>query len=144
MRTMRPQRSASLQVVRDEHQGRLAPALQAEQQVDDLLAGLAVEVAGRLVGQDDLRARAQGAGDGDALLLAAGELRREMIGAMRQPHLGEQRRAATSKASAWPANSSGRATFSSAVMVGTRWKDWKTMPMLRAADERQLVLARAA
>jgi hypothetical protein len=28
-----------------------------------------------------------------------------------------------------PANSSGSATFSSAVMVGTRWKDWKTMPM---------------
>ena len=34
------------------------------------------------------------------------------------------------KASALPANSSGRATFSSAVMVGTRWNDWKTMPML--------------
>src|SRR5262245_28228958 len=38
---------------------------------------------------------------------------------------------ATSKASAWPANSSGSATFSSAVIVGTRWKDWKTMPILR-------------
>ncbi len=33
-------------------------------------------------------------------------------------------------ASALPANSNGRATFSSAVMVGTRWNDWKTMPML--------------
>ena len=75
----------------DEHQRRLAAALQAEQQVDDLLAGLAVEVAGRLVGQHDLRAGAQRPGDGDALLLAAGELGREMIGAMRQPHLGQQR-----------------------------------------------------
>jgi hypothetical protein len=25
--------------------------------------------------------------------------------------------------------SRGSATFSSAVMVGMRWKDWKTMPM---------------
>ena len=29
-----------------------------------------------------------------------------------------------------PANSSGKATFSSAVMVGIRWKDWKTMPIV--------------
>ena len=115
----------------DEHQRGLAAPLQAEQQVDHLLAGLAVEIAGRLVGEDDLRARAQRAGDGDALLLAAGELRREMIGAMRQADLGQQARGPSSKASALPANSSGRATFSSAVMVGTRWNDWNTMPMLR-------------
>ena len=30
-----------------------------------------------------------------------------------------------------PASSSGKATFSRAVMVGTRWKDWKTMPIWR-------------
>src|ERR1700704_354068 len=30
-----------------------------------------------------------------------------------------------------PASSSGTATFSSAVMVGMRWNDWKTMPTLR-------------
>ena len=30
-----------------------------------------------------------------------------------------------------PASSSGTATFSSAVMVGIRWNDWNTMPMLR-------------
>ncbi len=29
------------------------------------------------------------------------------------------------------ASSSGTATFSSAVMLAIRWKDWKTMPMLR-------------
>src|SRR5690606_31594508 len=29
------------------------------------------------------------------------------------------------------ASSSGTATFSSAVMLGMRWKDWNTMPMLR-------------
>ncbi len=36
---------------------------------------------------------------------------------------------ATEKALAAPANSSGSATFSSAVMVGTRWNDWNTMPI---------------
>src|SRR5215203_3979921 len=40
----------------------------------DLGAGRAVEVAGRLVGEDDLRTAGEGAGDGDALLLPAGEL----------------------------------------------------------------------
>ena len=39
---------------------------------------------------------------------------------------------AVSKASSRSRNSSGSATFSSAVMVGTRWKDWKTMPILAA------------
>ena len=43
-----------------------------------------------------------------------------------------------------PANSSGSATFSSAVMVGTRWNDWKTMPMLPPRISGQLVLARGA
>ena len=47
-----------------------------EQAVDDDAAGGAVEVAGRLVGQDDAHAGGEGAGDGDALLLAAGKLAR--------------------------------------------------------------------
>ena len=40
----------------------------------DLDAGLRVEVAGRLVGEDDLRLADQRARDRDALLLAAREL----------------------------------------------------------------------
>ena len=40
------------------------------QQVKDHAAGLFVEVAGRLIGQDQVRFVGQGAGDGDALLLA--------------------------------------------------------------------------
>ena len=47
--------------------------------------GARVEVAGRLVGEDDGRPRGQGAGDGDALLLAAGELRRAVAGAVGEP-----------------------------------------------------------
>jgi len=39
----------------------------------DLVAGLGVEVSGGLVGEDDGGVIDQGAGDGDALALAAGE-----------------------------------------------------------------------
>src|SRR5271168_1049914 len=39
-------------------------------------------------------------------------------------------RSARAKASRAPASSSGTATFSSAVMVGIRWKAWNTMPMV--------------
>ena len=46
------------------------------QQREDLAAGGRVEVAGRLVGEHHARARDERAGDGDALLLAAGELGR--------------------------------------------------------------------
>ena len=41
-----------------------------------------VEVAGRLVGEEDLSAAAEGPGDGDALLLAAGELRGLVVAAV--------------------------------------------------------------
>ena len=125
----------------DEHQRRLPPPLQAEQQIDDLLAGRAVEVAGRLVGQDDLRARAAARARWPP---AAARRPRAAPGNDRRDAPGRPRRArprAASNASAWPANSSGSATFSSAVMVGTRWNDWKTMPILAPAHERQLVLA---
>ena len=47
----------------------------------DLVAGLGVELAGRLVGQDEHRLLDQGPGDGHALLLAAGEL----VGAVVEP-----------------------------------------------------------
>ena len=48
----------------------------------DFDARLAVEVAGRLVGQQQRRLVDQRAGDGDALLLAAGKLVGMMVGAL--------------------------------------------------------------
>jgi hypothetical protein len=45
-----------------------------EQQVDDLLAGGGIEIAGRLVGEDQFGTRRGGARDGNTLLLAAGKL----------------------------------------------------------------------
>jgi hypothetical protein len=52
----------------------------------DLGAHAAVEVARGLVGQEDLRPAHDGPGDGDALLLASGELGGEVIDARAQPH----------------------------------------------------------
>ena len=49
---------------------------------EDLVAGVRVEVAGRLVGQDDRRVDRQRARDGHPLALAAGQLVRQVIQAM--------------------------------------------------------------
>jgi hypothetical protein len=49
------------------------------EQAHDLLGGLGVELAGGLVGEQELGAGGEGAGDGDALLLAAGELARALF-----------------------------------------------------------------
>src|ERR1051325_2015890 len=46
---------------------------------DDVAAGLRIEVAGRLVGEDERRIVDQSAGDGDSLALSAGELVRAML-----------------------------------------------------------------
>ena len=51
-----------------------------------LAARLRVEIAGRLVREHELGREKQGAGDRDPLLLAAAELRREMLDAVAQPH----------------------------------------------------------
>jgi hypothetical protein len=58
-----------------DHDHRLAELVyRAPQQLEHVGAGPGVEVAGRLVGEDDGRFGDEGTGDGDALLLAAGEL----------------------------------------------------------------------
>ena len=52
---------------------------------------LLVEIAGGLVGEQHRRARGQGAGDGDPLLLAAGEHCRPVVAPLAQTDLREQR-----------------------------------------------------
>jgi len=61
-----------------------------EQQVHDLPAGGAVEVAGRFVGKQQLGLRREGARNGHALLLAAGQLRGIMQGAGGKPDLAQR------------------------------------------------------
>ncbi len=69
-------------VVRHQHQRHAALGVLGEQQIDDLLAGGLVEIAGRLVRDQDRRIGRQRAGQRDALLLAAGQLRRIMMQAV--------------------------------------------------------------
>ena len=66
-------------LVGDQHPGGAGVAA-AAQQAQDLLAGVGVERAGRLVGQDQPPLADDRAGDGDPLLLAAGHLVGEPVG----------------------------------------------------------------
>ncbi len=69
-----------------QHQGGAVLVAQPEQHVVDPLAGVRVQVAGGFVGKQHLRGVGEGAGDGDPLLLAAGELVRVVLGALFQPN----------------------------------------------------------
>ena len=57
----------------DDDDGRAFGAGEAAEKLDDGRAGLAVEVAGGLIGQDDRRLVGERSGDGDALLFAAAQ-----------------------------------------------------------------------
>jgi hypothetical protein len=63
-----------LGVVGDEDEGGALLAVHGEEEVEDVLAVGGVEVAGGFVGHEDGRGEHEGAGEGDALLFAAGEL----------------------------------------------------------------------
>ena len=80
-----------VEIVGDEHQGGAAIPLQGEQQVDDGVAGRLVEIAGRLVGDEDRRVGHDGAGDGDALLLAARKLGRVVVQTLAESHCAQAR-----------------------------------------------------
>ena len=73
------QRAHHLEVVADEQVGEVVLLLQVAQQVDDLRLHRHVERAGRLVEHHELRLQHHGAGDGDALALAARELVRVAV-----------------------------------------------------------------
>src|SRR5215472_16993210 len=81
-----------LGVVGHDHDGLAVVAVEHLQQSQDLVGRLAVEVAGRLVAHQQLRVRHQRAGDGDPLLLAAGQLARLVLGAVGEPHHLERNR----------------------------------------------------
>jgi hypothetical protein len=66
-------------VVRDQHQGRAGFAVQLEQQAAYRFGRVVVQVAGRLVGQQQPGPVHQRAGNRHALLLAAGELARVVV-----------------------------------------------------------------
>ena len=65
-----------VRVVRDHHDCLAVIAVQRLQQVEDFVARLAVQVAGRLVAQQQRRVGDDGPGDADPLFLSARELPR--------------------------------------------------------------------
>ena len=76
--------------VRDQHHRGALLAIEREQQFEHGAPGGGVEIAGRLVGQQDRRPQGKGAGERDALLFAAGELHRVVIEAAFESDAVEQ------------------------------------------------------
>ena len=74
----------------DDDERRLAARVKIEEQRGDGVGRGAIEVAGRLVAEHQERIANQRAGDGGALLLAAGELAGTMIQAVAEADLCEQ------------------------------------------------------
>lgn len=108
----------------DEDQRGAVLAVQREQQVGDFIPGVTVEVAGGFIGEQQLRAAVKRARQRDPLLLAAGELYRQVMQAFAQPQLLQQRLALPRLwLSLSPRSSAGSSTFSSALRVGISIKD---------------------
>ena len=123
-------RAAMAGIVRDQDDG-LVVRGQLFEDGDDVGAGLLIEIAGRLVGEDQRRVVDQRAGDGDALALAAGELVRTMLRALVQADALERfearargaRRVTRRRRAAAARRSSG------SIARGSRLNVWKTNPI---------------
>ena len=98
----------------------------------DILARVGVEIAGRLVGEDQHGIVGERPRDGDALGLTAGELLRQLVLVSGEPEIG---RGASPPFRGWrsreslPSRRMGSITFSSAVNSGSRKWNWKTKPI---------------
>src|ERR1051325_9717459 len=77
--------AGEVEVVGRDQRGKATGADDSEQRLDHSFGGRVVEIAGRLVGQPDLRIVGEGAHDRDALLLAPGEPRRAVRQAGAEP-----------------------------------------------------------
>ncbi len=77
-------------IVRDHHDRVALGAVELAEQVEDLGARARVEVAGGLVGEHELGLEQERAGDRDALLLAARELRGQVVAPRPEPDALEQ------------------------------------------------------
>ena len=105
---------------------------------DDLLVG-GIELAGRLVGEDDSGSPGGGGGDRHALLLAAGEPIRSVVRSLLEAEDGQRlARPPRRIAIQISARLTAAATFSRADRVGQRLSDWKTtaisLPRIRASS----------
>ncbi len=115
----------------DDHQRR-AGARQLLDDIEHFADQFRIERRCRLIEQQHLRAQRQGAGDGDALLLAAGELARIGIDLVAEARRGPAAPAPSCTASSrlTPRTWIGASMrFSSTVRCGKRLKFWNTMPI---------------
>ncbi len=71
-----------VRIVGDHHDRLAVIAVERLQQIEDLVAGLAIEIAGRLVAEQQRRIGDDGARDADALLLSARQLTRVVVRAI--------------------------------------------------------------
>src|SRR5438094_10019407 len=79
-----------LRAVRRNDQGCLPFRAQSAKQLDDFLARVRIEIAGRLIGQNQIRLVDERPGDGHTLLFAAGKLVRPVVHALAQTDAFEQ------------------------------------------------------
>ena len=87
------------------------------------LGGARIEIAGRLVGQQHARRVGDRARDRDALLLAAGKLRRAVFEALLQAEIAQQLVGALARlpCARGRGSSAAASTFSTAENSGSRW-----------------------
>src|SRR6185503_11627037 len=95
-------------VVRDDHDGVPLFLVELAQDAQDLLPGLGVEVAGRFVSENQLGREQERACDRDPLLLAARELRRQMVLPVTEPDALDQRLGAFADCAVAPFRDDGR------------------------------------
>jgi hypothetical protein len=118
-------------IVRDHDDRLLVLAVERLQQIQNLVARLAVEIACRLVAEEQRRVGDDRAGDADPLLLAARELPRIVARAIAESD-DAQGEVDARAAPLREVRSSGNSTLRSAVRTGSRLYNWKTKPMCRA------------
>jgi hypothetical protein len=132
-----------LGVMGDKNKRRSALAMAAEQKIDDLMSGGLIEVSGWLVGDYEPGIGSKGAGDRDALLLAARKFGRIMMQTLRQSYGGQLVFGAFERIAR-----TGELERNGDVLQRRHGRDQveglKHDPDMRAAESRQAVLAEFA
>ena len=112
-------------------------AVQVAQNLEDGFGVLSVQIAGGLVGQENRRMIHDGAGDGDALLLAAGERVRFVVQALVDAEQAENLvELGPAGLASVPAMWRATAILSRAVRLGSRLNFWNTNPTVRLRSAR--------